>query len=238
MDSRRHFLKGVLASGAALAGAAVAPEACARDTHTRPAEALGLLYDSTLCIGCKACVAACKAANNNPAEFSTEDQLWDTPLDTSGYTFNIIKMYRNGTMDAKDQETNGYAFMKTSCMHCGDPSCVSACPVSAMTKDPETGVVGYNPDKCIGCRYCAWACPYGHPQFNAEAKVMEKCTLCVHRLGKGLKPACVDTCIARTRFFGEMGDLIRLVNEKRSKRVSLGFIGGETTTDPSVIYTK
>ena len=53
-------------------------------------------------------------------------------------------MYRNGTMDVKDQETNGYAFMKTSCMHCGDPSCVSACPVSAMTKDPVTGVVGYN----------------------------------------------------------------------------------------------
>jgi Fe-S-cluster-containing hydrogenase component 2 len=100
-----------------------------------------------------------------PAEFSTLDHLWDTPLDTSGYTFNLIKMYRNGTMDAKDQEVNGFAFMKTSCMHCGDPSCVSACPVSAMTKDPVTGVVGYNPDKCIGCRYCVAACPFGIPKL-------------------------------------------------------------------------
>jgi ferredoxin len=102
-----------------------------------PAEALGLLYDATLCIGCKACVAACKRANDNPPEFSTADKLWDTPLDTSGYTFNIIKMYRSGTMTTKDDETNGYAFMKTSCMHCADPSCVSACPVTAMTKDPD-----------------------------------------------------------------------------------------------------
>ncbi len=67
---------------------------------------------------------------------------------------------------------------------------------------------------------------------------MEKCILCVHRLEKGLRPACVDTCIARTRFFGEVNDLTRLIREKRAERVSVGFIGGKTTTDPSVIYTK
>ena len=132
MDSRRDFLKGVLASSAALTAATVAPPACARETLSVPTGALGLLYDATLCIGCKACVAACKEVNNNPPEFSTEDHLWDTPLDTSGYTFNLIKMYRNGSMETKDAEVNGYAFMKTSCMHCADPSCVSACPVSAM----------------------------------------------------------------------------------------------------------
>ncbi len=104
MDSRRDFLKGVLAGSAALGAAAVAPPACARETLSRPTDALGLLYDATLCIGCKACVAACKEANNNPPEFSTADKLWDTPLDTSGYTFNLIKMYRNGTMEAKDSE--------------------------------------------------------------------------------------------------------------------------------------
>lgn len=62
--------------------------------------------------------------------------------------------------------------------------------------------------------------------------------MCVHRLEKGLRPACVDACIARTRFFGEMDDMVKLIRTKRSTRVSLGFIGGETTTDPSVIYTK
>jgi len=158
MANRRDFLKGMLAGGAAATTAVVAPPAVARETHPRPPEALGLLYDATLCVGCKACVAACKAANDNPPVFNTVDPLWDTPLDTNGYTFNIIKMYRNGTMDAKDQEENGYSFMKVSCMHCADPSCVSACPVSAMTKDPVTGVVGYDADKCIGCRYCVAAC--------------------------------------------------------------------------------
>ena len=169
MGTRRDFLKGVLAGSAAATAGAVATPVLARETRPRPPEALGLLYDSTLCVGCKACVAACKAANENPPEFSTADHLWDTPLDTSGYTFNLIKMYRNGTMDAKDQETNGFAFMKTSCMHCGDPSCVSACPVSAMTKDPVTGVVGYNPDKCIGCRYCVAACPFGIPKYQYDS---------------------------------------------------------------------
>ena len=166
MDTRRGFLKGVIAGGAAVVASS---PVCARDTHGRPPEALGLLYDATLCIGCKACVAACKEANNNPPEFSTEDQLWDTPLDTSGHTFNLIKMYRNGTMEAKDAEVNGYAFMKTSCMHCADPSCVSACPVSAMQKDPVTGVVSYDPDACVGCRYCVVACPFGIPKFQYDS---------------------------------------------------------------------
>lgn len=66
----------------------------------------------------------------------------------------------------------------------------------------------------------------------------EKCTLCVHRLEKGQRPACVDTCIARTRFFGEMDDMVKMIRKKRATRVSLGFIGGETTTNPSVIYTR
>ena len=170
MGTRRDFLKGFLASGAAVTAGAVATPTAARETRPRPPEALGLLYDATLCVGCKACVAACKESNENPPEFSPLDHLWDTPLDTSGYTFNIIKMYRNGTMEAKDQEVNGFAFMKTSCMHCGDPSCVSACPVSAMTKDPETGVVGYNPDKPNASFTKSakpwWPSPSNHPSLG------------------------------------------------------------------------
>ena len=159
MTSRRDYLRGSLAGGAAAASAELPETACARDTLQRPPEGLGLLYDATLCVGCQACVAACKQANNNPAEFSAMDKLWDSPLDTSGHTFNLIKMYRNGTMETKDAETNGFSFMKTSCMHCADPSCVSACPVSAMTKDPVTGIVGYDADACIGWRYCVAARP-------------------------------------------------------------------------------
>src|SRR5512141_689930 len=110
--SRRDFLKGALAGGTLLATGAPAE---ARENKTMPAEALGLLYDSTLCIGCKACVSACKEVNNMPPEFSTPEQLWDTPLDISGKTLNVIKVYKDGNSETKDSEKDGYAFMKVSC---------------------------------------------------------------------------------------------------------------------------
>ncbi len=211
MSDRRNFLKGVVAaSGAAVAATALPTPAEARETKQRPPEALGLLYDATLCVGCKACVAACKQANNNPAEFSTVDQLWDTPLDTSGYTFNLIKMYRSGTMETKDAEQNGYAFMKTSCMHCADPSCVSACPVSAMLKDPKTGIVEYNADACIGCRYCVAACPFGIPkyQYDSPTGKIGKCELCRHRYKDGHYSACAEVCPTGATLFGKTSDLL------------------------------
>lgn len=215
MANRRDFLKGMLAGGAAAGVVAVSPPVAARETKPRPPEALGLLYDATLCVGCKACVAACKMANENPPEFSLPDQLWDTPLDTSGYTYNIIKMYRNGTMETKDAEANGYAFMKISCMHCGDPSCVSACPVSAMTKDPVSGVVGYDAKACIGCRYCVAACPFGIPkyQYDQVAGVIGKCELCRHRHKDGKYSACAEVCPTGATLFGRTADL--LVEAKR-----------------------
>ena len=210
MDTRRRFLKGVLASGAAITTATIAPPASARETHTRPAAALGLLYDATLCIGCKACLSACKAANGLPPEFSTADRLWDTPLDTSGYTFNLIKMYRNGTMETKDAEVNGFAFMKTSCMHCADPSCVSACPVSAMLKDPVTGIVSYDPDACVGCRYCVVACPFGIPkyQYDSPTGKIGKCELCRHRYKDGNYSACAEVCPTGATLYGKTSDLL------------------------------
>jgi Fe-S-cluster-containing dehydrogenase component len=210
VSTRRDFLKGVLASGAAVTAAAVSTPTCARETRKRPPDALGLLYDANLCVGCKACVAACKQVNENPAEFSTVDKLWDTPLDTSGYTFNLIKMYRNGTMAVKDQEKDGYAFMKVSCMHCADPSCVSACPVSAMTKDAETGIVGYDADKCIGCRYCVAACPFGIPKYQYDSPTgrIGKCELCRHRHKDGHYSACAEVCPTGATLFGRSEDLL------------------------------
>ncbi|HMV00579.1 MAG TPA: hydrogenase 2 operon protein HybA [Rhodocyclaceae bacterium] len=210
MTTRRNFLRSCLAGGAA-AAATVAPVAVsARETHPRPPEGLGLLYDATLCIGCQACVAACKRVNENTPEFNVMDKLWDTPLDTSGHTFNLIKMYRHGTMETKDAEENGYSFMKTSCMHCADPSCVSACPVSAMKKDPETGIVGYDADACIGCRYCVAACPFGIPkyQYDSPTGKIGKCELCRHRHQDGHYSACAEVCPTGATLFGRTEDLL------------------------------
>jgi len=229
MTTRRDFLKRALTGSAIVgAGGTVASLAQARETHSVPPGALGLLYDATLCIGCKACVAACKEANDNPPEFSTVDKLWDTPLDTSGYTFNLIKMYRNGTMETKDAEKNGYAFMKTSCMHCADPSCVSACPVSAMIKNPDNGVVEYNPNKCIGCRYCVAACPFGIPKYQYDSPTGEigKCELCRHRYQDGHYSACAEVCPTGATLFGKTSDL--LAEAKRR----LALKSGEITVIP------
>ncbi|OIP08813.1 MAG: hydrogenase 2 protein HybA [Betaproteobacteria bacterium CG2_30_68_42] len=205
---RRNFLKASAAGGGLLAAGAGTP-AHARGNREVPPEALGLLYDSTLCVGCKACVAACKQANGMPPEFSTEEHLWDTPLDISGRTLNVIKVYRSGSARNKDREQDGYAFIKKSCMHCVDPSCISACPVSAMQKDPRTGVVSYDKDACIGCRYCVAACPFGVPRFTFESATpqISKCQLCRHRWKDGGYAACAEVCPTGATLYGRLTDL-------------------------------
>jgi Fe-S-cluster-containing dehydrogenase component len=208
--TRRFLLKAGSAVTALAAAATPLKPAQARGNAEVSPDALGLLFDSTLCIGCKACVAACKEANNMPAEFSTAEQHWDTPLDISGKTLNVIKLWAEGTAETKDRADNGFAFVKKSCLHCIDPSCVSACPVSAMTKDRTTGIVGYDPNICIGCRYCVAACPFGVPRFQYDTATprIQKCQLCKHRLAEGKIPACAEVCPTGATFFGKRADLM------------------------------
>ncbi|MBI4686716.1 MAG: 4Fe-4S dicluster domain-containing protein [Nitrospirae bacterium] len=178
-----------------------------------------LWVDLEHCIGCQSCTMGCKGENNTPV----------------GVDYNrVIEVEEGEFKDSKEKPDIRVNFIPMPCMHCGKPACLAACPVGAIEKRKEDGIVLINKDKCIGCRYCAWACPFGHPAFNAEAKVMEKCTLCVHRLEKGLKPACVETCTPKVRFFGEMSELIKIMREKRAQRVMVG----STSTQPSVLYSK
>lgn len=216
---RRDFFKGAAGGGAALATAAVMPApAEARENKPMPPHAVGILFDSTLCVGCKACVAGCKEANNLPPDFNTGDQLWDTPLDIGPKTFNTIKVYAEGTAATKDQEKDGFAFVKRSCLHCVDPSCVSACPVSAMTKNGDTGIVGYNPDICIGCRYCVAACPYGVPQaeFDTPTPKIMKCEMCRHRQAEGKIPACAEVCPTGATVFGPITAIREEIARRRA----------------------
>ena len=208
--TRRWFLRGA-ASGAAAACVCTARTASAevREEKTLPPKAVGLLFDSTLCVGCKACEVACREANNTHPEYSTADKLWDAPLDLSADTLTVIKAYSEGAGVNKDQERDGYAFIKKSCLHCVDPSCVSVCPVSAMTKNAQTGVVSYNPANCIGCRYCVAACPFGVPRFEYDKTFarLRKCELCRQRQAKGEIPACADVCPTGATLFGPVEEL-------------------------------
>jgi Fe-S-cluster-containing dehydrogenase component len=221
MLSRRNLLQGMAGGVGALAAAPLERPAEARGTHAMPDKALGLLFDGTLCIGCRACMSACKEANGMPPErtpLASGDDYWDAPLDISGKTLNVIKAYRDGTASHKDQVTDGFAFTKVSCMHCVDPSCVSACPVSAMTKDPTTGIVAYNVDACIGCRYCVAACPFNVPRFTYDTPFpkISKCQLCQHRLGEGRYAACAEVCPTGATLYGPVADLENEIERRRA----------------------
>ncbi|MBL8626993.1 MAG: hydrogenase 2 operon protein HybA [Myxococcales bacterium] len=220
MLTRRNLLKGIAGGAGAVAATPLCKEAQARGAHQLPDDAVGLLYDGTLCIGCRACMSACKEANDMPAEHTALaiGNYWDAPLDISGKTLNVIKAYRSGTATHKDQEQDGFAFTKVSCMHCVDPSCVSACPVSAMTKDPHSGVVHYNVEACIGCRYCVAACPFNVPRFTYDQAIpkISKCQLCQHRMDEGKYAACAEVCPTGATLFGPVIDLKKEIERRRS----------------------
>ncbi len=168
-----------------------------------------MLYDATRCVGCKACMAACKRVNAGSGALAYEqarfdhDGAWDAPEDLSGDTRTILKLFKQGQQ---------WSYIKYSCMHCQKPSCVSVCPVSAMTKDAVTGIVDYSKDTCIGCRYCQVACPFNVPKFQWDRTVPQivKCDFCRHtNLKEKGVPACVETCPTGAILFGKRADLLR-----------------------------
>jgi Fe-S-cluster-containing dehydrogenase component len=179
-----------------------------------------MLYDATICIGCKACMVACKEANNMPVESADEQPIWDTPISTSAKTLNNIALYQNGTGAVKDREIDGYSFVKRHCMHCVDAVCVSVCPVTAMRKNPLTGVVTHHPDVCIGCRYCALACPYNVPSYEFDNPLgqIQKCQFCDHRLVEGKLPGCVESCPTGASLFGTREEMLAEAKRRLAMR--------------------
>jgi Fe-S-cluster-containing dehydrogenase component len=197
---RRSLLKGLVGAGTAVAGGQ-AGLARAAVRAAPPKDAAGLLYDSTLCIGCKACVEACREANGlEPDTAYFQGALYQAPVDLSARAKTVIKLYREGERSA---------FMKAQCMHCVDPACTGACMLGALKKR-EKGIVSYDASLCIGCRYCQMACPFGVPKFEwakAAPKIV-KCELCRHRLAEGKLPACVEVCPRGAVIYGTRADLL------------------------------
>lgn len=210
---RRRLITTLAAGGAAATMGAL--PALARERKTAPAGAMGMLYDTTLCIGCKACVVACKQANDMPPDTSTMGALYDAPTDLNSKTRNVIKLARaNGRQ----------SYMKAQCMHCVDPACTSACMLHSLQKDATTGVVTYDPYYCVGCRYCQMACPFNVPKFEFEktAPKIVKCELCRHRVKDaaakgaggftrypaGQGPACCEVCPRHAVIYGTRDELL------------------------------
>jgi Fe-S-cluster-containing dehydrogenase component len=200
--SRRNALKVALA-GAAVA---VAKPVKASTPMVAPADAVGLLYDTTKCIGCKACVSACREANGLEPDATWGGGLYHAPVDLSAHAKTVIKLYDDGGKTS---------FMKAQCMHCIDPACASACMLGAFKKR-EFGIVTYDVNYCIGCRYCEVACPYNVPKFewSKAAPKMVKCELCNHRLAEGKIPACAEVCPRKAVIFGKREDLLREAHQR------------------------
>jgi Fe-S-cluster-containing dehydrogenase component len=219
--SRRDFLKVSAGGGLVLASGLSPVPAAAREPIPRLPEAKGMLYDATVCIGCKACMSACKEYNHLPPDHYNPNSVWDDPVDLSAKTVNIVKLYTSGTALVKDQEVNGYSYIRRLCMHCVDPACTSACPVGALTKDRDIGVVRYNKDVCIGCRYCQVACPYNIPKFQWDQAFprIVKCQLCDHRLAVGGYSACCEFCPTGASIFGNVLDLRKEARRRLSLKV-------------------
>ena len=199
MDTDRRSLFKGLAAAATLA--VIPATAEAREKRVAPDDAVGLLYDTTRCIGCKACVVACKEANAMPADIDGYGGgLYDAPEGLNEYTKNVIQLYRGA-----DESS----YVKKQCMHCIDPACVGACMLGALQKG-KWGVVTYDVSKCVGCRYCEAACPFGVPKFewSKKAPKIVKCELCKERLAEGKQPACTEACPRGAVIFGRHADLL------------------------------
>jgi Fe-S-cluster-containing dehydrogenase component len=207
--TRRTFLKIAGATGTA----AVVGQP--RETRAAPPrrgadETLAMMFDATQCVGCRACEAACSEANRLPEPVMQGDaSVFARKRTMDSRTYTVVNRYPNGKVGGSA------TFVKTQCMHCVQPACASACLVKALEKTPE-GPVVYHTDRCIGCRYCMVACPFGVPKFEYEKALpyIQKCSFCIHRLNEGKLPACSQVCPSGALQFGKRKDLLEMAKSR------------------------
>jgi formate dehydrogenase iron-sulfur subunit len=198
--------RGLLQVAAVTAATAAAGKAVrAAEGEPSPADGAGMLVDTTLCVGCRGCEAACAEANGLP-EPPGEEAL-AAPRDTSETAFTVV----NRTEKAPGVPR----YAKKQCMHCVSPACASACPVRAMNKLPD-GPVVYDATRCMGCRYCMLACPFDVPkyEYGSNAPRVRKCSFCAERQARGQQPACAEVCPSGALLFGRRAELLEVAKTR------------------------
>ena len=184
-----------------------------------------LVIDLDICVGCHACSVACKGA-------STGVQLAD------GVWPNQVFSYEFDADDGGAGEGGRTVYVPRMCQHCEHPDCVTVCPTGASFQRAADGIVLIDAASCIGCRLCAWACPYGAREYDEAAGVMRKCTLCTERrdaVGAQTLPVCVSTCPSGARHFGDLGDPASVVSELVRRRGGFALLA-EAGYGPAVRY--
>ena len=196
---RRDLLRTMcVAGGSAVLGGGKNLEAQDADAAVGRGQTMGVLVDTTKCLGCRMCEYACAKANDLPEPEKEIDRATErTPTPTQL------------TVNNRYETEKGPVSVKRQCMHCLRPACVSACLTKAMHKTP-TGAVDWDGKKCMGCRFCMVSCPFNVPKFeyNSANPKITKCVMCVERLAEGEKPACVSGCPAGALVFGRREDLL------------------------------
>jgi len=201
---RRQILKLAAAAGAA----AALPGPDAEAALARPSkDARAVLVDTTNCVGCRSCEMACSEANKLPDPVSDVD--FGALRTTGPDQFTVVNKGTTKSPGGDDR------FAKTQCMHCVEPACAAGCVVRALEKT-KNGPVIYHADRCLGCRYCMVACPFGVPkyEYGKAVPIVRKCTFCAERQAEGKPPACVEACPASALTFGPRA---RLLDEARKR---------------------
>jgi formate dehydrogenase iron-sulfur subunit len=209
--SRRGFIGGAL--GAAL-GAGAADAGTVKEFTGYPGRH-GLLHDTTLCVGCRSCEVACARVNDLPPPPQAPDDpsVFDATRRTSDTALTVVNRYVEGSDDRPP------VYRKLQCMHCNEPCCATVCPVHAFEKTPE-GPVLYDPEICMGCRYCVMACPYNALAYEYDKPLtprVMRCTMCYPRIKEGLVPGCAEACPMGAITFGEREELLAVARERMRK---------------------
>jgi len=243
---RRELIKGAiyfipacatLQALARMAGDAAAGEEAPYDPSSHY---YGMGIEIEKCIGCNRCVEACKTENHVPEEpyyFRTWVERYSI-LSSGEAVVECISTHPHQPPAAgtDDRDVVRTFFVPKLCNHCAHPPCTQVCPVGA-TFETRDGVVLVDSQRCIGCRYCIQACPYGARFFNPTTNTADKCTFCYHRVRHGLLPACVEVCPTGARIFGDLkSKASRLVRFQRMNKINV--LKPALNTEPKVFYAE